>query len=859
MTSPATSPKHDALLAYVEAKTVASNYWRTERGSWSALLGRLAVPVRTPETFEQFMALDRDTQGKLKDVGAWCGATLINGKAGRGKRNVAARTFATLDFDRVKDATEFEAAVRGLGFAVAVHSTRKHCPDAPRFRVVVPFSGPVGVDEWDAVARIVAQRIDPTLEGVDPGASFGAASAMHFPSCSSDGEFIFYAVDGPILDVEQLLDASGVEWRDAAALPRAPSESLSRSDLHARAGDPLSKPGVIGAFNRAYLIGEAISKFIPGVYAPGTEGRFSYLAGESKNGLVTYENGTLAYSFHSTDPAHGHARNAFDLVRLHRFGELDATSHGNTSPTKLPSYAAMLDMIRQDEPTIAAAIGIERQDAAELFEPLAADDDDPLALFSPIGGSGGSAPPPPSTGGSGAAPAGGGNPRAWLTGLTFTPNGVIETTLPNLVRILTHHPDVAGTFAWNEFSARVVIRRLGPWALPSEKRPGRDGAGLTDADVVAMRVWLEDRVGLRRVSQTLAFEAVAAVARAHPFHPVREYLGGLVWDGVERVETLLVRHLGAADTPYVRAVTRKFMLGAVARVMRPGCKFDSILLLRGAQGLGKSRFAMRLANGWGAEGLGNLDNKDALEGILGKWIVEVAELSGFKRQENERIKAFLSTQADTYRRPYERSAVTLPRQCVFIGTTNSVAPLRDSTGGRRFWIVECGRTPIAIDNEIDAAEVEQLWAETVTRYACEPEPLWLEDADVAAAAAEVQADHTINATDELREAIEEFLDAPVPADFYNRAPAARLDWIRNVAMRPAGETLGLRNIVTPEEVWVEMQGGDPKHLSAAHREAIVEAVLSLPEWQRSGRARVRGVRRRVMFNPRRPALVNVSV
>jgi putative DNA primase/helicase len=837
--------KHDALLTFIEAKSVHSNYWRSSRGSWGELLARLAAPQRTGETIAAYLALDKDAQGALKDApGAWVGGALISQRGGRGRRNMAHRTLLTLDFDRVTDRAAFEVTARALGFALAWHSTRKHTPEASRFRLVVPLTGPIGLDEFDAVSRLVAERFG--MDCVDP-VSFVASQAMFFPSCSADSEFVFEAVDAPVLDAEAFL--APLDWRDATRLPRTPDEEARAFDPNARAGDPLSKPGVIGAFNRAYTITEAIERFIPEAYVQGTEGRLSYAAGETRNGAVLYENGTLLYSWHSTDPARGHCRSAFDLVRIHRFGHLDAAAHGNAKPTSLPSHAAMLDMLRQDEPTIAASIGVERRDAVDEFD--AVDDGEGGADGSGDGGGGGTPPP------SGAMPAGGAGaagPRSWLRGLKFDANGAIITSLSNLVLILRHHPDSRDVFGFNEFAQRPCLRKLPGWARPSDKAPTADGRGVTDLDVVSMRVWLESTVGVRGVSQQLAFEALGEAAALAPYHPVRDYLAGRRWDGTPRAETFLIERLGAEDTPYVRAVTRKFLVGAVARVMEPGRQFDSILLLQGAQGLGKSRLVRALSNGWGAEGLPAFDSKDALEAMQGKWIVELSELVGFKRAEAERIKSFLTTCVDTYRRPYERASVSLPRQCVFIGTTNSAAPLRDSTGGRRFWIVECGKRPVDIAREFPADEVGQLWAEAVALY-LDGESLWLDDAVLAAEAAAVQESYTVGG-DELREAIEEWLAQPVPLDFYSRSPEERLEWVRRLAPRKPNEKLGLRNFVTVEDVWIEMQGGDSRLLTPTQREAITEALLRFPGWER-GRVRVRGVQRRGIFNPSLPALAGV--
>jgi predicted P-loop ATPase len=199
------------------------------------------------------------------------------------------------------------------------------------------------------------------------------------------------------------------------------------------------------------------------------------------------------------------------------------------------------------------------------------------------------------------------------------------------------------------------------------------------------------------------------IARAHPYHPVRDWLATLVWDGVPRIDGVLARYCGAAASPINRAIGRKWMLGAVSRVMVPGGQMDTTLILVGRQGAGKSSFfrAMVPRPEWFSDTAMDLGSKDAFQQLSGIWIYEVAELSALRARDAEAVKAFLTARADRYRPPYGRNVVRIDRQVVFVGTTNEAEFLDDPTGARRFWPVEAG----AFDLDALAADRDQLWAE----------------------------------------------------------------------------------------------------------------------------------------------------
>ena len=240
-----------------------------------------------------------------------------------------------------------------------------------------------------------------------------------------------------------------------------------------------------------------------------------------------------------------------------------------------------------------------------------------------------------------------------------------------------------------------------------------DREPITDADLTRMRLEIGAEY-LLQVSLPLIHEIAEYVARAREYHPVRDYLERLRWDGVPRIDRLLPAYAGCDDAPILRTIGRRFLIGAVARIYEPGCKLDTVLILAGRQGLGKSTFFLELAGAdWFRDDALDLRHKDAAMALKGVWLYELAELASTRVRDAETVKGFLSRRVDSFRAPYARKVTSQPRQSVFVGTTNEPAFLNDPTGARRFWPAECKRAPdlIAVQRDRD-----QLWAEAVEAY-----------------------------------------------------------------------------------------------------------------------------------------------
>jgi predicted P-loop ATPase len=298
--------------------------------------------------------------------------------------------------------------------------------------------------------------------------------------------------------------------------------------------------------------------------------------------------------------------------------------------------------------------------------------------------------------------------------LILNERGEALPNLANAMVALRHAPGLTDLFAFDAMLraptvARAIVRDDGTPRFP---RP------VTDADVSALQEKLQ-HLGLRRISAEVVHQAVALRAAERAFHPVRDYLDSLAWDGVPRLDAWLHHYLGAEDTPYTRAIGRMFLIAMIARIYRPGCKMDYMLVLEGEQGILKSRACAILGGDYYSDNLNDIRHRDSAQHLRGKWLIEIGELSALDRADATALKAFITRDVERYRPPYGRAEVIEPRQCVFVGTTNQSAYLRDATGGRRFWPVRVTR--VALDEL--ARDRGQLLAEAVRAFQA-GEPWW---------------------------------------------------------------------------------------------------------------------------------------
>ena len=325
--------------------------WKAEDIGWAELCSRLGSPVRTRETCREYRAMSREQQGAVKDIGGFVGGRLYGQR--RCREAVADRCLVTLDADNAKPDTWDDVAAVWEG-AMCCYSTHSSTPEKPRLRFVIPLNRAVTPEEYPAIARKLASRIG--LETMD-SSTYDVSRLMYWPSCPMDGVPFFGVLEGEPIDADAVLREYGLgeAWRDTTLWPLGKGEQEIVVTESRRQGDPEEKPGMVGLFCRAYDIPAAIDTFLPDVYEPAGEGRYTYRAGSTVGGAVLYDGGRFLYSHHGTDPCGGRLVNAFDLVRIHKFRELDGGREetpgaGERSDvTKLPSYRKMLEFAAQQD------------------------------------------------------------------------------------------------------------------------------------------------------------------------------------------------------------------------------------------------------------------------------------------------------------------------------------------------------------------------------------------------------------------------------------------------------------------------------------------------------------------------------
>lgn len=665
--------------------------WKNQTISVRDFVKKIGTPTVKPETVEAFHAMPKSQQDAIKDNGGYVGGLLKNGR--RNASSIASRSIITLDMDHADvSVDEILAKTEGAlgGWSWLAHSTHKHTPEHPRLRILCFLDRPVFPDEYQAISRKIAKDIN--IEWFDDS-TYQAHRLMYWPSMCSDGKWVFIDqtsdFDGEALpfvsaDSELLSYGADDAWKDTALWPTSSRQTGVISREIKKQKDPLTKKGIVGAFCRVFDIHSAIKEHLSSVYKRAGAGRYTYIDGSSAKGLAIYED-KWAYSNHATDPASNILCNAFDLVRIHRFGDLDEKCKEDVTGTKLPSYKAMIEWASDIESVKIDLIKNKINDTIDV-----SDDFDVIA-------DGGETE----------------NGDGWLDKLQTTKDGTIKATFGNVCDILSHDDDLKGVVWFNELSHAKEYGR-------------KSGREWSNEDSLNARKFIRNKYDID-ISSNVAGDAIDWRADKKRHHPVKEYLIGLQgqWDGKERVSSFWINYVGEEDNAYTRETAKCFFLAAVTRIMEPGYKFDYVPVIYGAQGVGKSTLIATLCGNksWFGE-LSTYDEQPAVEQMNGHWIMEIAELSASNRSEIEQQKAFISATKNCVRLAYRRDPATYQRQCVFIGSTNQREYLKDTTGNRRWWPIDCGEKYAdglkRFDIEGLKEEVDQLWAEAMEMY-CDPD------------------------------------------------------------------------------------------------------------------------------------------
>lgn len=775
---------NDFSIDLATAHSRIAKKWCNRHWLWSELLQRCSETRRTGETAAEYARMSKEEQSNVKDVGGFVGGYLSGGI--RKNANVMYRTVATLDID-YGTVNVWDDFTMAFGFAAMIYSTHKHSSKTPRYRLVFPLSRQVSPAEYEPLCRKIAAEI-----GIDlfDDTTYELPRLFYWPSTSKDADFVFDYQDGPACDVDAIL-SQYVDYKDVSAWPLSSREGDVIAHEIKKQGDPTEKPGVIGAFCRAYSIEDAIDTFLSDKYEKtGHDGRYTYKLGSVAGGLVCYE-GKFAYSHHETDPASKQLCNAFDLCRVHLFGAQDEGSRA-LDVTRKPSYAAMQEFAAKDKAVKLLMARERAQAAADDFDGL--DDAELPEDYN----------------------------DEWKAELEYTKSGKLLCNIANIILILENDPALAGHIVHDLFTGMDSAKDGLPW--------NKNANQWTDTDDANLRVWLEkhyDITGKEKIA-----DALTAVLTRHSYHPIRDYLNGLTWDGVPRLDRIIIDYMGAEDSELNRAMSRKHFVAAVARVFNPGCKYDYCLIMSGAEGIGKSTLLRVMGGRWFNDSITTLEGKEGMEQLRRAWVVELGELSSIKRSDVEQVKAHLSKQADIYRAAYARRVLEHPRQCVFCGTTNEALFLKGDTGNRRFWVI-----PVVAElrkykdwSEAIRRDRDQLWAEAVHYYKL-GEPLYLSE-ELEAQVKQRQQDFNDDSDDPIVAMLDKYLNTLLPVNWGTMDIQARRSYLRDPDPLQAEGTVKRDKVCVAEficeQLGKDMADKDYRYLSRR----VSKMMGDRPGWER---------------------------
>ena len=708
----------------------------------------------------------------VKDCGGYV-AGRLKGTARR-KGQVEYRSAVTLDADAASET--LPAVVAGLGLRALVHSTYSHTRAHPRYRVIFPIMGPgLSEEEYPRVARGLIEALGEAQ--FDPG-STQPERLMFWPATANPDEYEVVECQGETATAQGLL-------RDFGGLQATPDHKTGPKR------DPKELPGVAGAFNRVYDMARAVETFhLPYDPVEGEPNRWHYTPAESEGGVIVYPDGYV-FSNHASDPAYGRALSMFDLVALHVYGGEDRAAGvpQSTAPADRPS-------IQRAMREFAARPEIVTELVAADFADVDGDEDGARGL------------------------------PEWVLEFHLHPKtGKPLDDVHNWDLLMRHDP-VLRALARNEMDLTTVTRRQFPWRTVEA---GKDDA-LTNADRAQISAHLQRAYNMPRPAQEQLNGVIDMVAQDHSFHPVVEYLEGLEWDGVSRIETYLP---GAPDA-YTRRVARLVAVQAVARALDPGVKVDNCLILTGRQGLGKSWFVETMARGWTCT-LGPIEGgglRDTVMAMTRSWITVADEGFAMKKADAEALKQFVTLTHDVIRLPFAREHVKLLRRQVIWGTTNDAVFLRAQEGNRRFLIVE-------VAEKLDFGKysdeyVNQVWAEAVhiwktsrDKYGLKDNPELFLSSEEEAAAESVRSMATEE--DSVGGLIQAYLDTLVPANWADMSPDERISWLRDEEQGIVSGTHPI-DVVCSLEIWEIALGRERGKHSRVDILQITNALKQLPGW-----------------------------
>nr|DAY05056.1 MAG TPA: virulence associated protein E [Caudoviricetes sp.] len=679
----------------------------------------------------------------------------------RNKASVVSRCALTLDIDFPDSG--FIDRVQNVfdGYAYALHSTFSSTKEKPRYRLIMPLSEKVGPAKYTELCYGVMALLGNTC--------FDPTTAQHerymfLPATNGDG-YTVLTREGKAVEIDNAL------LQGANKFDKSPRESVQKRK------DPKTLKGVAGLFCQAYQDWAELIRVFELPYEQVTTNRFHLNGAKSEAGMAPIaENPGFVYSYHANDPAGGRAMNAFDLVRVHKFGDLDAGKDG-VPVNRLPSTKAMNELAANDE-------RVKKLQSVEILKSFSEEINDET------------------------------DSTAWVESLSRNKFGVVENTIQNLDLITAHDPIFKGIV----LNVRGMSMELTPGSYPWRDVHEND-TQLDDYDFSSIMLHLERTYRLR-ISENQLRHVLRDLVQERKHDFVQEYLEGLVWDGTPRVEFALP---GVEDSPHTRLVARKVLVAAVARTFEPGIKWDNMLMIYGPEGIGKSWWIEKMSRGW-YNSLDEIGNKDTLMKMGKSWIVTADEGHSLRAADFNKLKEFLTQRKDEYRAPFAATVTSYPRRSVVWGTTNDPAFLRRQDGNRRFLIVHAEHK-VDFDSMTDDY-INQVWAEAVQMY---------KDGEKLHFTAEEtellnRARTPYIQEEPLTGLILQYVDSLVPAGWENMSLDERLEWRANAPGGFAVEGTEPINSISALQVWCEVLNrriGD--HTSRDIAE-IQRVLRTLPGW-----------------------------
>ncbi len=720
---------------------------KNEEMAWGRFKRQFQKPHVASCTYAEFSAMGKDAQRKNKaEPGWWMRAPVDKGK--RNKGNTQPGVLLSLDGDYFDedDVANLLSGEMFDGIEHFAHTTFSHTPSEPRYRIVVLCDRKLDPHEYGIVVRVLLAQKD-SIDSFDK-ASKNITQMMFYPGVAKDmqDEYVFVAHPGDPLDVDMLLqwgEAQYGDLKDHTNWPRWSSEDKdSMRSRAAKAEDPLLKKGPVGAWCRTYSIFDLIDgkdgddAILGDLFEMAGEehepNRVNYIPGSGAAGCIIYDDGRFLYSWHDSDPGGNENLNAWDLCRVHLFGDKDEIGKSYTLPQERPSYKAMLKFAQEDD-NYRATVESEKFEALDdLYDESDVDEGDltgqdeieltdeelVAAAFAEL-----DAEVPVVK----RRPTGKPNERVRDL-LDMDSDGNVLNTMVNMVRILRYDPRFYNRIGWNEFHLKVCILKT----IKSKHSEVPDlvcsdefrGTIRQDNHTAACRALLQAPRAQNGYDLKVGkddFEAALLLAAEHyPYHPVIELMSSREQqhpdDGINYMAEFLPELFGTPNDIYHRTIWTNFMIAAVMRVHEPGSKFDFCPVFESGQGLGKSSMVKYLFAPFNGE-LSNramTDEQKAVESMQGHHGMEMAELATLNKAEVEDAKDFLSREKHNVRMAYGRHAQEFLRQTLFIGTTNKNKPLRDPTGNRRFWMIRCKAQRMDFVKLLDW--IPKMWAQAYRAY-----------------------------------------------------------------------------------------------------------------------------------------------